>query len=87
MQLLKSLLRKVARIEQKLDKLIEEKEDKENEVLVLPNSIDLKRVYGSNPYTYGLNLMDALFDKEELSKCLLFASKKSKSAKPGLDES
>lgn len=27
------------------------KEDKENEVLVLPNTIDLKYVYGNNPYT------------------------------------
>ena len=34
----------------------------------LHNGVDLKRVYGSNPYTYGLNLMDTLFDKDELSK-------------------
>ena len=83
-QLLKSLLRKASRIEQKLDKLMEvKKDDKENDE-ALHNGIDLRRVYGSNPYTYGLNLMDALFDKDKLSKSLLFGSKKSD--KPGLDK-
>ena len=83
-QLLKSLIRKASRIEQKLDKLMEvKKDDKENDE-ALHNGIDLRRVYRSNPYTYGLNLMDALFDKDKLSKSLLFGSKKSD--KPGLDK-
>lgn len=35
-------------------------------------------------YVFGLQLMDILFTKEDLSKSLLFESKKSK--KPGLEK-
>jgi len=56
---------------------------KENDKL-LHNGVNIKGIYGSNLYSFGLNLMDALFDKEEMSKSLLVTSKKSD--KPGLDE-
>ena len=39
------------------------------------NGVNLKIIYASNPYAYGLNLMDALFTKEEMSKHLLVLSK------------
>lgn len=41
------------------------------------DGIDLMRIPASNPYSYGLHLMDILFTKTELSGSLLFQSPKS----------
>jgi len=48
------------------------------------NGVNLLRLPSRDAYSYGLQLMDILFTKEELSKSLLFKSKKSE--KPGLDQ-
>ena len=44
----------------------------------------VRRSHARDAYSYGLQIMDVLFTKEELSKSLIFASKKS--SKPGLDK-
>lgn len=51
------------------------------------NGLDLRKVNAANgPYSYGLNLMDVLFDKEEMSTSLLFQLSSTKSDKSGLNE-
>ena len=47
------------------------------------NGVNVMRIPARDAYSYGLQLMDILFTKEELSSSLLFKSKKSE--KPGLD--
>ena len=47
------------------------------------NGINLLRLQARDVYAYGLQLLDALFTKEELSGSLLFKSKKS--SKPPLE--
>ena len=47
------------------------------------NGINLLRLSARDAYAFGLQLLDILFTKEELSGSLLFKSKKS--SKPGLD--
>lgn len=48
------------------------------------NGVNVMRIPAWDAYSYGLQLMDILFTKEELSSSLLFKSKKSE--KPGLDQ-
>ncbi len=48
------------------------------------NGVNLMRIPARDAYSYGLQLMDILFTKEELSKSLLFKSKKSD--KPSLEQ-
>ena len=38
--------------------------------------MNLLKIFGRDAYAYGLALLDAMFSKEELSKSLLFHSKK-----------
>ena len=47
------------------------------------NGINILRLSARDAYAFGLQLLDILFTKEELSGSLLFKSKKS--SKPGLD--
>ena len=47
------------------------------------NGINVMSLQSRNVYSFGLQLMDLLFTKDELSSSLLFISKKSE--KPGLD--
>ena len=47
------------------------------------NGINVMRIPSRDAYSFGLQLMDVLFTKEELASSLLFKSKKSE--KPGLD--
>lgn len=48
------------------------------------NGVNLKQIPSRDAYSYGLALMDVLFEKEELKKSLLL-ERKAKSQKPGLD--
>ena len=47
--------------------------------------VNVQRIHATNPYTYGLQLMDMLFMKDELAGSLMFESK-GKSTKPPLDK-
>ena len=62
-----------------LQKLIKKEKSEEKAVVKeeMCDGIDLMRIPASNPYSYGLHLMDILFTKTELSNSLLFQSKKS----------
>ena len=80
-------MKKLGRIENKLDTISEivsgntTKDDldaAENEFVY--KGINVHRIPSSNPYSYGLQLLDALFDKDELANSLMFESTKSDKA-------
>ena len=48
------------------------------------NGVNLLHIPARDAYAYGLQLMDALFTKQELAGSLIFKSKKSE--KQGLDQ-
>ena len=48
------------------------------------NGVNLMRLPATDVYAYGLQLMDALFTREELSSSLLYRNEQ-KSKKDGLD--
>lgn len=47
---------------------------------------NIHRSSTQNPYKYGLQLMDVLFEKGEMASSLLFEPTKKCSSKPGLDK-
>jgi hypothetical protein len=50
---------------------------------MLINGVNIMQIPSRDAYSFGLQIMDVLFSKEELGSSLLFQSKKS--SKPGLD--
>ena len=74
------ILRKLAKVEKKVDHLAElleaRKNDDEHEEDLMFKGINVKRIHAANPNAYGLQLMDVLFTKEELSSSLMFQSGK-----------
>ena len=92
MQKMSRVEHKLDTLGQKLDLLVEgkqatEKDDNKENTNLLYNGLDLRKANALNgPYSYGLNLMDVLFDKEEMSTSLLFKPSSTKSRKSGLNE-
>ena len=81
--------KKIEKIEGMLHKLIKKERPNDEKPVVkkedeMCDGIDLLRIPATNPYAYGLHLMDIHFTRTELSTSLLFQSKKS--TKPGLDQ-
>ena len=80
--LLTSINVKIEKIEATLSEVLsllkanhsEVKKEQEDHVI---NGVNLKRVYSRDAYSYGLQLLDILFTKEEQSSSLLFTSKRS----------
>ena len=65
-------------IERKIDDMSGNGLDEEQkETKFLYKGVNINRISAASPYAYGLQLMDMLFDKEELRTSLLFESKKS----------
>ena len=87
-----NLANRVEKLEKAINKLVEQRTSfkpsvKEEERVEEEEESILKAVrrsHARDAYSYGLQIMDVLFTKEELCKLLLFDSKKS--IKPGLDK-
>ena len=59
------------------------KEEKNDDCAII-NGVNISRLPTRDAYSFGLQLLDLLFTKEELGASLLFKSKKS--PKPALDQ-
>lgn len=77
-------MKKLEKIERKIDSLNRNGVAVEEETELLYKGVNIHRIPAQNPYSYGLHLMDALFEKDELAASLMFES--AKSDKPGLDK-
>ena len=89
------LARRLERLEKKMDKIMEllqnERSGEHSQEVAtvkaegesMANGVNVMRIPSRDAYAFGLQVMDILFSKEELSISLLFKSKKSE--KPGLE--
>ena len=92
--MLTALASKISHMERKIDVLVEamkkspisgpaDVEAAVKEEIFTPSGINITRLPSRDAYSYGLQLLDIFFTKEELASSLLFKSKKS--SKKGLD--